>query len=180
MAICEWISIRYAALMRFPHQDEAGVELEQQVTVIQIDGKEAIVRGRRASACGDCAGKASCSTMGSWRERLIDLHVKNSIGAEVGDEVLLEVPDGLLLKVAFRIYALPMLVFVLTGASVAWLAEMMAWPAPELLAAVAGLISVPVTYLLLLRNNSNAQADLDVRMLRIVNRGGCHIPIRPV
>jgi len=154
--------------------------LEQQVTVIQTDGRDATVRGRRASACGDCAGKASCSTMGSWRERLIDLHVKNTIGAQTGDEVLLEVPDGLLLKVAFRIYALPMLVFVLTGAAVAWLAAQMSWPAPELLAALAALGSVPLTYLLLLRNSSSAKTDLDVRMLRIVNRGGCHIPIKPV
>jgi len=166
--------------MRLPCQDEAGVILEQQVTVIQTDGNSATVRGRRASACGDCAGKASCSTMGSWRERLIDLHVKNTIGAEVGDEVLLEVPDGLLLKVAFRIYALPMLVFVLTGATVAWLAGLMSWPAQELLAALAALISVPVTYLLLLRGSNSAKVDLDVRMLRIVNHGGCHIPIRPV
>jgi len=38
--------------------------MEQQVTVIDVQGDEAIVHGHRASACGDCAGKTSCSTMG--------------------------------------------------------------------------------------------------------------------
>ncbi|ATX80683.1 positive regulator of sigma(E), RseC/MucC [Mariprofundus aestuarium] len=154
--------------------------MEQQVTVIEADGEQARVSGRRASACGDCAGKASCSTMGSWRERLVELSVKNTIGAKVGDEVLLEVPDGLLLKVAFRIYALPMFVFVVTGASVAWLAAAMAWPAPELLAALAALLSVPATYLLLLSRKSGMEEALDVRMLRIVSHGKCLIPIKPI
>jgi len=154
--------------------------LEQQVTVIETDGKQARVSGRRASACGDCAGKTSCSTMGSWRERLVELSVKNTIGAKIGDEVLLEVPDGLLLKVAFRIYALPMFVFVATGTSVAWLAAALLWPAPELLAALAALLSVPVTYLLLLRRKRGMQEALDVRMLRIVSHGKCQIPIKPI
>ncbi|ATX81116.1 positive regulator of sigma(E), RseC/MucC [Mariprofundus ferrinatatus] len=154
--------------------------MEQQATVIETDGINATVRGSRASACGGCAGKASCSTMGSWRERLIELQVKNSIGAKAGDEVLLEVPDGLLLKVAFRIYAIPMLMFVVAGGVVSSLATAMHWPAPELLAAVTALLCVPITYLFLLRRKRGSEASLDVRMLRIVGRGEKLIPILPV
>jgi len=153
--------------------------LEQQVTVIEVEGELARVSGRRASACGGCAGKASCSTMGSWREKLVELQVANSLAAQVGDEVVIEVPDGLLLKVAFRLYALPMLVFVVAGVSVAWLATTLQWSAVELLAATAALLSVPLTYLLL-SGGSGSDRGLDVRMLRIVSHSRCNIPILPI
>lgn len=147
--------------------------------VVETNGQQATVRGRRATACGSCAGKASCSTMGSWKERLIELHVKNSLNAKVGDEVLLEVPDGLLMKVAFRLYMLPMLLFVVTGFSVSWLADAMHWLQPELIAAVAALLSVPISYLLL-NSRVVSQTSLDIRMLRIVHQAEVHIPILPV
>ena len=154
--------------------------MEQQVRVIEIDGEQAKVSGQRASACGNCAGKASCSTMGSWRERFIELDVKNTISARVGDEVVIEVPDGLLLKVAFRLYALPMLIFVVTGSLIAWCVSAMGWPAVELWAAAGALLSVPCTYLLLRRSNNGGESGLDVRMLRIVSHGSCMPPILPI
>lgn len=148
--------------------------MKQLVTVTEIDGEYATVRGRRASACGSCAGKASCSTLGSWRERVLDLRVKNHIGASIGDEVLLEVSDSLLLRVACYIYAIPMVVFVATGTFVSLLAGEMAWPMPEVLAAVAALLSVPVTYLFVVRRKK-AEAALDVRMLRVTPHHECSV-----
>jgi len=115
--------------------------------------------------------------MGSWRERLVELQVANSLDARIGDEVVIEVPDGLLLKVAFRLYALPMLMFVLVGLSFAWLAAALQWPAVELIAAIAALLSVPLTYLLL---SGSSERGLDVRMLRIVSHGRSTIPIVPI
>ncbi len=94
--------------------------MRQTVFVAETHGDEAIVIGERASSCNSCAGKASCKTLGSWKEgsgegRVLKLRVKNDRSAEVGDEVVIEVADGLLLKTAFRLYAVPMLVFIAVG-----------------------------------------------------------------
>ncbi|MDQ6955560.1 MAG: SoxR reducing system RseC family protein [Mariprofundaceae bacterium] len=94
--------------------------MRQTVFVTEIHDHEAIVVGERASSCNSCAGKASCKTLGSWKEgsgegRVLKLRVKNDTSAAVGDEVVIEVADGLLLKTAFRLYAVPMLVFIAVG-----------------------------------------------------------------
>jgi sigma-E factor negative regulatory protein RseC len=145
--------------------------VEQRVTVIAIKGNEAIVSGRRASACGDCAGKASCSTLGSWRERVVEMRVKNSIHARVGDEVLLELPDTVLLRVAFRLYGLPMLAFVLGGLFIRNLALSAGWPLPEVWAAAAGVLAVLATYSWILYSSGNSRAnEIEARMVRITRQ----------
>jgi len=146
--------------------------LEQQVTVIAVEGSDAIVSGRRASACGDCAGKTSCATMGSWVERVIELRLHNNISATVGDRVLLEVPDNALLRIAFRLYAIPMIAFVAAGLVTRNLALYLGWPAVEAVAALGGMASVLAYYLWYkshLGGNDN-QAVLDVRMVRVLNK----------
>jgi len=94
--------------------------MRQTAFVTEIHGDMAIVASERASSCGSCAGKASCHTLGSWKEaaqqgRVLSLNVKNAVGARLGDEVVIEVPDGLMLKTAFRLYGIPMLSFILVG-----------------------------------------------------------------
>lgn len=151
--------------------------MEQRVTVIAVEGSEAIVEARRASACGDCAGKASCSTMGSWSQRFARLRVKNRLNAAIGDEVVLEVPDSMLLKVAFRLYGLPMLSFIAAGILGRALALQFATALPELWAALAGMAGVFATYAWFLLHPDNR--DLEARMLRL-ERPGHHIPIHPL
>jgi len=99
--------------------------MRQTAYVAEIHGDQALVVSERASSCGGCAGKASCNTLGSWKEgsgngRILSLRIVNTLAARVGDEVVLEVADGLLLKTAFRLYAFPMLLFILAGA-ITWL-----------------------------------------------------------
>jgi len=143
--------------------------LEQQVTVIAIERDEAIVSGRRATSCGDCAGKASCSTLGSWKERFVEMRVKNSIHAHVGDEVLLELPDAVLLRIAWRLYGMPVLAFVICGLVVRSLALSAAWPLPDVWAAAAGLSGVLAAYGWLMISSRNAASDsLQARMVRVI------------
>ncbi|MFQ5344829.1 MAG: SoxR reducing system RseC family protein [Mariprofundus sp.] len=142
--------------------------MEQQVTVIAIEGNEAIVSGRRASACGDCAGKTSCATMGSWIERVIELRVHNKIGAKVGDLVLLEVPDSAVLRIAFRLYALPMVAFVAAGLATRSIALYLGWPAVEAIAALGGIIAVLAYYFWYKSHLLSSDSRLDVRMIRIL------------
>jgi len=150
--------------------------LEQQVTVIAVEGQDAVVSGRRASACGDCAGKASCATMGSWVERIIELRVPNHIHANVGDRVLLAVPDHALLRIAFRLYAVPMAAFVAAGLGLRSMALYFGWPAVEALAGLGGMAAVLVYYFWYKSRlkDSPRQSGLDVRMVRVLGQSKDH------
>jgi len=154
--------------------------VEQKVTVIAIEGEQALVQARRASACGDCAGKASCSTMGSWSERFAQIRVRNTVHAGIGDEVLLEVSDGMMLRVAFQLYGLPMIAFVMVGLTLRSLAMVADWPLPEVWGAFGGIAGVLLTYAVLLYRNAHGMGKvLDAQMVRITQRAAS-IPIRPV
>lgn len=147
--------------------------MEQRVMVIAIEGNEAIVSGQRNTTCSGCAGKASCSTLGSWADRLVEMRVKNSIHAQVGDEILLEVPDKILLRVAFRLYGLPVLVFIATGLAVRSIALQAGWPLPEVWAAAAGFAGILATYGWILISQPKAAANgLEARVVRVTQRAG--------
>ena len=146
--------------------------MEQQVEVIAVEGDQAVVSGKRATACGGCAGKSSCSTLGSWNERLVELRVKNRLSAIVGDQVALEVPEGLLLKVAFRLYAVPMLAFIFAGLAVRSVAIEQGLSHVELLAALAGLLAVVASFAWQLFLPASKKTSLDVRMTKIIRPSG--------
>jgi len=123
--------------------------MRQTVFVTEIHGDEAIVMGERASSCNSCAGKASCKTLGSWKEgseqgRVLTLRVKNDCGACVDDEVVIEVADGLLLKTAFRLYGMPMVVFIVVGSMVGMV--MQGKDVSGVAAALSGILGVIAYY----------------------------------
>ena len=113
--------------------------MEQSVIVVDVSQGEALVRGQRATACGSCAGKSSCSTLGSWVERFAEMRVANPLGANIGDEVTIEVPDGEFLRAALRLYGAPMLGFFAAGFATRAMAFSMQAVMPELWAACGAL-----------------------------------------
>jgi sigma-E factor negative regulatory protein RseC len=123
--------------------------MRQTVFVTETHGHEATVVGERASSCNSCAGKASCKTLGSWKEgsgegRVLKLRVQNDILAEIGDEVVIEVADDLLLKTAFRLYGVPMLVFIVVGAVVGFVLQ--GRDIADVTAALSGILGVVAYY----------------------------------
>lgn len=68
------------------------------------------VRVAKKSACGENC--ASCKGGCTPSERVLE--VKNPIGAEQGERVVLELPEGRLLTAAFLAYILPLL-FMIAG-----------------------------------------------------------------
>ena len=75
--------------------------------VDEIKGGYAIVRVAKKSACGENC--VSCKGGCTPGERKIK--VKNPISAEVGEKVILELPDGKVLSAAFLAYILPIIIF---------------------------------------------------------------------
>jgi len=143
--------------------------MEQTAIVVAVTNADALVRGRRASACGQCVGKSSCGTLGSWVERIAEMRVSNPLDAKVGDEVVVSVPDGMLLHAAMRLYGIPMLGFFTMGFLVRYLAFRFAAAAPELWAAGGALAGMAVAFVWL-RRVSDTGADSGASIIRIKSR----------
>ncbi|MDQ6958163.1 MAG: SoxR reducing system RseC family protein [Mariprofundaceae bacterium] len=150
--------------------------MEQAVIVVDVVNNEALVRGRRASACGQCAGKSACGTLGSWVERFSEMRVSNPLGARVGDEVIVSVPDGVFLRVAMRLYGMPMLGFFAMGFFARYLAFRFDMASPELWAA-GGALTGMIAVFAWLRQASDEQAASDASIVRItrtfINKAIC-------
>jgi sigma-E factor negative regulatory protein RseC len=141
--------------------------MDQILTVIRLEGDQAVLHGERASSCGSCAGKSSCSTLGSWKQRTIELRVPNEIGAAVGDEVVVRMPDGLLLKIAWRLYGMPMAVFFFAGLFLYQFATAQGAANPDLWAVLGGLAAMGATYFSIWRRSRRDSQPLDLRMVDI-------------
>ncbi len=91
----------------------------KEVLVVAMDGKQAMVTTQRQSACSSCNSRTSCEvkSCGFGQQDLL-LRANNPIGAKAGEYVLLELHEGQLLKAAFLVYALPIILFLLVGMTV--------------------------------------------------------------
>lgn len=140
--------------------------MRQSGIVRRLVGNTALITGERASSCGSCAGKSSCSTLGAWNQRELELMVNNDMGARVGDEVVIEVADSLVLKSACRLYGLPMLLFFLAGTAAYLTSQNIGIGEPDLWAAVSGLAAV-LAYYLSGAFMGKAESGLEARIIQI-------------
>ena len=85
----------------------------EQGIVLRTESDAAWVKTVRSSACEGCTAKGSCHTTGSGE----DMEVKaiNSVGAGVGDRIVLSFETASLLKATFLIYVFP-IILMITGA----------------------------------------------------------------
>jgi len=101
--------------------------MRSQLEVIALDGEDALLQGVKRSACGSCAGRASCGTMGAWMTRALQLRAVNSLRVRVGDLVEVEVPDRHLLIASALLYGLPLLAFFVGGLLLRLLFVVLGW-----------------------------------------------------
>jgi len=81
--------------------------------VTDVKGDFAVVEvAAAASACGKCADRGACGKAPAGPRRYA---VRNTIGALPGEQVVVAVPDGAVLKAAALSYLMPLL-FVIGGA----------------------------------------------------------------
>ena len=83
--------------------------MQQLVRVRKIheDGTATVIHVRESACSGDCH---KCSGCGAAKEAIV-LEARNSIGAGVGDLVIIESESGPVLKAAAVMYLLPMVLF---------------------------------------------------------------------
>ena len=91
--------------------------LEMRAVIVRTEGQYAFVRASQASGCEQCAGKGcgagKLSQMFCSKPR--QFQVENPIEAVVGEEVVISVAEGSILRGIGLIYLLPLLLLV-TGA----------------------------------------------------------------
>lgn len=99
--------------------------LEMRAVVLSIRGEEAEI-SPLGGGCGHCNSAGGCGS-GKLSQMFCSSQpraflVRNQAGAQVGDEVNVSLPDGVLLRSSWRMYLLPLLLMMgggLIGASFA-------------------------------------------------------------
>jgi len=103
--------------------------IEEKAIVIDVIGQFAWVETQRKTTCGTCAAEKSCGSavlqkvMAGKRTKL---RVSSDIDVRVGESVIVGVPENVLVKGSFAVYAMPLIIMFITliiGASFCWLLE---------------------------------------------------------
>ena len=81
-------------------------ELKSVGTVAALNGKSATVEFTRSKACGDCH---ACVSFGGNMART---EIENTLGAKVGDRVVIRLHSGSVFAASFIMYGIPLLALV--------------------------------------------------------------------
>ena len=91
--------------------------IEENAIVAKIEHNQVWVESKPKQGCGGCLQKSSCST--SVLDKFIkkrSIAVDCDIEIKAGDEVVIGISEGVLIKASLLLYMLPLLVMVLCGA----------------------------------------------------------------
>lgn len=122
--------------------EERAIILDTGIAVSGGAQAFAKVRVQRTSACETCSLKSGCGQSALSKlssERCLELDVDNSLGAQIGDEVMIAIPEQGLLNASLRVYLIPLVIML-----VAALVADMLFSGQEIwvmLAALVGLLS---------------------------------------
>lgn len=114
--------------------------LEETGVVVAIDNGQAWVQTIRKSACSSCEAKSGCGQ--GVLARISDgkanqVLVNNTLNLKVGEEVLIGIPEDMLIKASVMVYLLPLILMIVAASGVEkWLSAGEGWVA---LAGGAGL-----------------------------------------
>jgi sigma-E factor negative regulatory protein RseC len=89
--------------------------IEESGRVVAVDGHEVWIETIRKSACSGCSARSGCgqgvlSKLGNNQRGHIRLHT--DLGLQVGDEVVLGLPEQAFIRSSFLAYGLPLVVLI--------------------------------------------------------------------
>lgn len=93
--------------------------LETRAIVVQVQGVDAIVEAKDGGGCGQCSSAGGCGSSNLSKMFCSSprrFRVRNDAQARVGDEVLVVLADGVLLRSAFILYLIPLAMLFAGGA----------------------------------------------------------------
>lgn len=135
--------------------------LETRAVVVLVGGRGALVRADQGNGCGQCNGKG-CGTSALSQlfcSKPRQFQVENPINANIGDEVIVAVAQGAVLRSISLVYGLPLLMLFIFAALGSWLGSQHGHTdgyaaAGGLLGLIVGFILVKVIATLQARNLS--------------------------
>jgi sigma-E factor negative regulatory protein RseC len=88
--------------------------LETRATIIRLEGQYAVVQANRPNGCDLCQGKGCGASKLSqlFCNSPAQLKVNNSISAGIGDEVIISVAEGAVLRGVGMAYIVPLVLLV--------------------------------------------------------------------
>ena len=102
--------------------------VEEQATVVELEGEFAWLRTHRQSSCGQCSVKGGCGTQVLSRvvgNKVTYVRCYNSKQVKVGDTVVVGIRESALLSGSFLLYFLPLITMLLMAAL--WLSIAQTW-----------------------------------------------------
>lgn len=89
--------------------------LETRAIIVQVEGQYALVQASQVNGCEQCKGKGCGSGKLSqlFCSKPRQFQVENRINAGVGDEVVISVAEGAILRGISLVYLLPLLLLVM-------------------------------------------------------------------
>lgn len=144
--------------------------VEEQGVVKEVAGDWAWVLLARRSTCESCGVKKGCGTSLLSRlmsSRVLTVKLKNTLNAEIGDEVILGLDEDVLLSGSLWVYMLPLITMFALAVTVDVLLEQML-PLGEGITIAAAVIGLLIGFLFVrLRMSSTTYAQrLHPKMLR--------------
>ncbi|MDP8257326.1 MAG: SoxR reducing system RseC family protein [Candidatus Alcyoniella australis] len=139
--------------------------MEEQGTVIEIQGELAVVQARRGQACQGChaeaGGHCGCEMLGP-EKKLMHLRALNRAGARKGDTVEVSVGAPNVLKVSALLYITPLIGLICGALLGRTLASAIALGLPEeLVVGFSGMLGMALVFvflrLVLRRLETNAE-----------------------
>ncbi len=92
--------------------------IEDVATVIEVQGENVVIESVRKSSCSSCGAGSACGT--NVLATLFDqtsqnprLTLSNTIGAKVGDKVIIGIDEKIVIKSSFFVYIVPVLSMIL-------------------------------------------------------------------
>lgn len=141
----------------------------EEGVVIRVDASETWVKTIRSDACDSCASKGTCHTLGGGRD--MEVLAVNTIGARVGDRVILKMDTLPFLKGTFLVYMFPILLLVGGAALGEWISHSLERSSslPSILLGFGGL-AFGLILMKRIANRLAARDDYRPRISRVIGR----------
>lgn len=150
--------------------------MEQQGYIVDIvDNKTAKLKMQRHSACASC-GK--CATTSEKKDIIVE--VDNTIGAQVGDRVKVNMETVNVLKAAAIVYMLPLLFLLVGTITTYFILDSISYNVNvELFSGMIGLILMLLAFLILKKNDSKFRESREYIPIvtEVVLKGGSEIKL---
>lgn len=150
--------------------------IEETAIVVAVEGDETWVETERQTTCGSCSVNKGCGTatlakvLGNKRNRV---RVINTIGASVGERVVVGIEEAALLKGSLAVYLVPILGLLLGGIFGEFMAPRLHISTVEWLGAAGAIggLSLGLLWLRFFARQVSADGRYQAKVLKRVTQG---------